>query len=181
MPRIQPVNPDAASGDAATHLATAKKMFGGTPNLVTTAANAPSALGAMLGMFANVGKGTLGPKVGEQIAIAVAQSNGCGYCLSAHTAIGTMHKIDLAELHAAKRAASAQPKTDALLKLAVAINEQRGQVSDAVLATARAAGITDPEIVEVVGHVALNVFTNYLNNVADTTIDFPVVALEQAA
>ncbi len=181
MPRIQPINPAAASGDAATHLATAKKMFGGTPNLFTTAANAPSTLGAILGMFANVGKGTLGARVGEQIAIAVAQANGCGYCLSAHSAIGKMHGLDPAELAAAKRAASMTPKTAALLKLAVAINNSRGQVSDAVLAESRAAGISDVEIVEVVGHVALNVFTNYLNNVARTEIDFPVVAVDAAA
>ncbi len=181
MPRIHPIDPATATGDVATHLATAKKMFGGTPNLVTTAANAPSTLGAMLGMFASVGKGTLGGKVGEQIAIAVAQSNGCGYCLSAHTAIGAMHGLDQAELAAAKRAVSAQPRTAALLKLAVAINNTRGMVTDAALADARAAGVTDAEIVEVVGHVALNVFTNYLNNVSETTIDFPEVVLDVAA
>jgi uncharacterized peroxidase-related enzyme len=181
MPRIQPIDASVAVGDAATHLATAKKMFGGTPNLFTTAANAPSTLGAMLGMFANVGKGTLGAKVGEQIAIAIAQANGCGYCLSAHHAIGKMHGLDPAELAAAKRAASMTPKTAVLLKLAVAINRDRGQVSDAVLSEARAAGISDAEIVEVVGHVALNVFTNYLNNVSETAIDFPVVGLDVAA
>jgi uncharacterized peroxidase-related enzyme len=181
MPRIQPINPATATGDAATHLATAKKMFGGTPNLVTTAANAPSTLGAMLAMFANVGKGTLGARVGEQIAIAVAQANGCGYCLSAHSAIGRMHGLDPAELAAAKRAASMTPKTAALLRLAAAINGERGKVSDVVLAEARSAGISDAEIVEVVGHVALNVFTNYLNNVSETTIDFPVVTLDAAA
>jgi uncharacterized peroxidase-related enzyme len=181
MPRIQPISPAAATGDAATHLATAKKMFGGTPNLFTTSANAPSTLGAMLGMFATVGKGTLGAKVGEQIAIAIAQVNGCGYCLSAHHAIGKMHGLEAAELAAAKQAASMTPKTAALLKLAVAINGQRGKVSDAVLSEARSAGISDAEVVEVVGHVALNVFTNYLNNVAQTDIDFPVVALDVAA
>lgn len=181
MSRIQPINPETATGDAATHLATAKKMFGGTPNLVTTAANAPSTLGAMLGMFANVGKGTLGAKVGEQIAIAVAQSNRCGYCLSAHTVIGRMQGLDPAELAAAKRAASMNPKSAAILKLAVEINSSRGQVSDAVLAKARAAGISDVEIAEVVGHVALNVFTNYLNNVSETEIDFPVIAIDTAA
>lgn len=181
MPRIQPVNPATAAGEAATQLATARKMFGGTPNLVTTAANAPAALAAMLGMFAHLGKGPLGGKVGEQIAIAVAQANGCGYCLSAHSAIGKMHGLDAAELAAAKRAVSMTPKTAALLSLAVAINAARGKVSDAVLADARSAGISDAEIVEVVGHVALNVFTNYLNNVSETEIDFPLVALDTAA
>lgn len=181
MPRIQPINPETASGDTATLLATARKMFGGTPNLVTTAANAPSTLGGMLGMFASVGTGTLGAKVGEQIAIAIAQSNGCGYCLSAHTAIGQMRGVNPAELTAARRAGSSHHKTAAVLKLAVAINGARGQVEDAVLAEARAAGISDAEMVEVVGHVALNVFTNYLNNLCETDIDFPEVELDLAA
>lgn len=181
MPRIQPILPESATGDAAKHLGATRKMFGGTPNLFTTAANAPATLGALNDMFANVGKGSLGPKIGEQIAIAIAQSNGCGYCMSAHHAIGKMHGLDAAELAAAKRAHASAPKTAALLQLAVAINQSRGKVTDADLARARNAGVTDAEIIEVVGHVALNVFTNYLNNVSQTTIDFPVVPLEAAA
>jgi len=181
MPRINPIDPATATGEAAAQLANTRRMFGGTPNLFTTAANAPSTLAAMLDHFARVGKGTLGAAIGEQIAIAVAQSNGCGYCLSAHTAIGGMHGLDPAELAAAKRAGASNPRTAAILRLAVEINRSRGRVSDAVLAEARRAGISDGEIVEVVGHVALNVFTNYLNNVCQTEIDWPVVALDAAA
>lgn len=180
MSRLQPIDPSTATGAAATHLATARKMFGGTPNLFTTAANAPAALDAMLGMFAAVGTSSLGAQQGEQIAIAIAQSNGCGYCLSAHTAIGAMRGLDAGTLAVARHAASAAPKTAALMRLAVAINEARGQIDDSVLAAARTAGVTDAEVVEVVAHVALNVFTNYLNNVSQTTIDFPVVALAPA-
>lgn len=178
MPRIHPIDPMTALGEAATQLATARKMFGGTPNLVTTAAVSPVVLQGMLGMFASLGKASLGAKVGEKIAIAVAQANGCGYCLSAHTAIGKLHGVDAVALADARRAHSDDPKTGALLHLAVQINATRGHISDATLAEARQAGLSDVEIVEVVGHVALNVFTNYLNNVSHTEIDFPVVELE---
>jgi len=178
MPRIQPIDPATATGEAAAQLAVSRKMFGGTPNLVTTAAVSPVVLQGMLGMFASLGKASLGAKAGEKIAIAVAQSNGCGYCLSAHTAIGTMHGVDATALSDARRAASDDPKTAALLQLAVAINSARGHISDATLVAARQAGLTDAEIVEVVGHVALNVFTNYLNNVSRTDIDFPVIELD---
>jgi alkylhydroperoxidase family enzyme len=92
-----------------------------------------------------------------------------------------MHRVDAADLAAAKRAGASDPKTAAILKLALEINRSRGQVGDVALAQARKAGITDAEIVEIIGHVALNVFTNYLNNVSDTEIDFPVVALDVAA
>ncbi len=181
MPRIQPIDPATASGETVELLATARRMFGGTPNVVTTAAKAPSTLAAMLGMFAHVGKGTLSPQIGERIAIAVAQANGCGYCLSAHTVIGRLRGLGPAELAAARQAMSVTPKIAGILTLAVAINSSRGHVSDQVLAAAREVGVTDAEIVEVVGHVALNVLTNYLNSVSETVIDFPEIPLEPAA
>lgn len=177
MSRIPPIDPSAATGEAADHLATTRKMFGGTPNLFTTAAHSPTALGAMVSLFAHTGRSPLGHAVGEQIAVAIAQSNRCGYCLSAHTAIGTLYGLAPAALDDARRARSADARTDALLRLAVAINQARGHVDDATLDAARDAGITDAEIVDVVSHVALNVFTNYLNTVAQTEIDFPVVPL----
>ena len=181
MPRIHPIDVASATGETAALLGTARKMFGSTPNLVTTAANAPAALNAMLGLFASLGKSSLGPKVGEQISIAVSQTNGCGYCLSAHTAIGAMHGLDVATLASAREALASDAKTSAILTLAVAIVQARGKIDDATLAAARAKGVTDAEVVEVVAHIAQDVFTNYLNNVCGTAIDFPEVALEQAA
>lgn len=181
MPRIQPIDPASANPATAAHLDTARKMFGATPNLVATAAHSSAALGAMLTLFANVGKTSLGGKTGELIAIAIAQSNGCSYCLAAHTAIGGSLGLSAAALAEARHAASPEAKTAALLELAVAINQSRGRISDDTLTDARAAGITDAEVIEVVAHVALNVFTNYVNNVAETTVDFPEVPFAAAA
>jgi len=179
MPRIQPVDPAANAAEA--QLATARKMFGRAPNMVTIAAHSPAALEGLLGLFASLGKASLGPRLGEQIAIAVAQANGCGYCLSAHTAIGKLHGVSAADLDAARRSAAGDAKAAAVLALATEINRSRGHVDDAVLAAARAAGVTDAEVVETVAHVALNVFTNYLNNVTEPEIDFPRVDLGAAA
>jgi len=181
MPRIHPVDPATASGAAADQLAATKKLFGSTPNMFATAAQSPATLAAMNGFFAALGKSPLGGKVGEQIAIAVAQSNGCEYCLSAHTAIGGMHGVSAANLASARSGHSDDPKAQAAISLALDIVRTKGRVSDATLAAARVSGLGDSEIVEVVGHVALNIFTNYLNNLAGTDVDFPVVAIEQAA
>ncbi len=181
MPRINPIDPSAATGDAATHLATVRKMLGGTPNLFTTVAHSPAALGALLGMLANLGKGVIGGKTGELIAVTVANANRCGYCLAAHTALGLGAGLSPSALDSARSAQAADARTAALLTLAAAINKSRGQIDDATLAAARAAGVTDAQIVEVVAFVALNVFTNYLNNVAKTTIDFPEIPLVAAA
>jgi uncharacterized peroxidase-related enzyme len=181
MPRISPLDPTTATGETAAQLEIARKIFGGIPNLVATAARAPAAVTAMLSLFGDLAKSSLGARTGELIAIAVAQANRCGYCLSAHTAVGGMHGLPPAELAAARQARSTDAKAAAILALAVAINAARGHIDDAALAAARTAGLTDAEIVEVVAHVALNVFTNYLNSVAETTIDFPVVPLADAA
>lgn len=181
MPRIQPIDPNTAAGAVAEQLAGTKKLLGATPNLFTTAANSAAAITALNGLFVALGHGKIGGKIGERVAIAVAQANGCEYCLSAHTALGGMHGVDGAELQAARRGRSNDPRAQAAITLALAIVDARGRVSDAVLAAARSAGLTDGEIVEIVAHVAVNIFTNYLNNLAGTEVDFPLVPLELAA
>lgn len=181
MPRIQPVDPTTATGPTAEQLGATAKALGLVPNLFATAARSPAALTALNAFFAALGKGRLGGPLGERIAIAVAQEDGCEYCLSAHTALGAMHKVDAAELAAARLGSSRDPRAAAALTLALEILDRRGRVSDAALEAARDAGLDDGEIVEVVAYVALNVFTNYLNNLAETEVDFPLVGLEQAA
>ncbi len=181
MPRIQPIDPTSATGAVAAQLEGTRKLLGSTPNMFTTAAQSPAALTALNAFFGAFGKSQLGGKAGEQIAIAIAQENHCEYCLSAHTALGTMHGVTASELDAARSGRASDPKTAAAITLALAIVETRGQVADSALVAARAAGLSEGELVEVVAHVAINVFTNYLNNVAGTTVDFPLVAIDAVA
>jgi len=181
MPRIKPVDAAAATGTVADQLAATRKMLGSTPNLFTTAANSAAALTSMNALFASLGKGKLGGKIGERVALAIAQVNGCEYCLSAHTAIGQLHGLSESELAAARYGNSMDSKARAAIAFALAVLDAKGRVSDATLSEARAAGLDDSEIVELVAHVALNVFTNYLNNLAGTEVDFPLVRLERAA
>jgi uncharacterized peroxidase-related enzyme len=181
MPRIKPIDPSIATGDTATQLAAARNMFGRDVNLIRTAANSPAAVGAMVSFFASLGAGSLGGRTGELIAIAIAQANGCDYCLSAHTAVGALHGLTVDALAAARHARASDPKVEAMLTFAVRVNEVRGRIDDAALASARAAGLSDADLVEVIAHVALSVFTNYLNNVARTAVDFPEVRASAAA
>ncbi len=181
MPRIQPIDPTTATGPVADQLAGTRKLLGATPNLFTTAARSAAALTALNGFFVALGRGELGGKVGERVAIAIAQENGCEYCLSAHTALGQMHGVDAAELDAAQHGRSADPRAQAAIDLALATVRSRGRVSDSELADARAAGLGDGAIVEIVAHVAVNIFTNYLNNLAETEVDFPRVAVATVA
>ena len=118
----------------------------------------------------------------ERIALAIAQVNGCGYCLSAHTYLGkNVAKLDDAEIAANRHGKSNDAKADAAVRFAVKIAQERGHVADTDLQAVKAAGYDDGQIVEIVLHVALNTLTNYVNEVAKTEIDFPVVAVSQAA
>jgi uncharacterized peroxidase-related enzyme len=159
-----------------------KKLLGAAPNLFRMVAHSPAALEGYVGVIGALGKGSLGAATGERIALTVAEFNGCDYCLSAHTYLGkNVAKLDDAELAANRRGESRDPKAAAILRFARAVLERRGHVSDEELRAVRKAGVTDAEIVEVVQHIALNTWTNFINSVAQTEIDFPVVSARKAA
>lgn len=175
MSRIPTIDPNSATGRQQELLETVKKKFGKAPNMMRVLANAPAALDGYLSLSGALGAGVLDAKVREQIALTVGEVNGCDYCLSAHTAIGSMVGLSTDAVQAARSARAADDKTQAILTLARAIVVDRGHVSDADLAAARSAGLSDAEIVEVTANVALNILTNYVNHVADTVVDFPKV------
>jgi uncharacterized peroxidase-related enzyme len=177
MPRLNAIDPNEATGKAKELLDGVKTKLGMVPNLMRTFANSPAVLEAYLGFSGALGGGLLNAKLREQIALTVADANSCEYCLSAHTAIGKMVGLDAEQLVSSRRAASSDPKVEAALKFAHQIVVKRGEVLDSEVAAVRAAGYNDGEIAEIVANVALNIFTNYFNHVAQTVVDFPKVAL----
>jgi uncharacterized peroxidase-related enzyme len=153
-----------------------KKQLGVIPNLMKLVGNSPAALEGYLSLNNALGKGALEPKTRERIALAIAEFNGCSYCLSAHTYLGkNVAKLDDAEIAANRNGNSSDPKAAAAVKFAAYVALKRGHVSDTDLAAVKAAGYSNAEIVEIVLHVALNTLTNYINEVAQTEIDFPEV------
>ncbi|MCE5291038.1 MAG: carboxymuconolactone decarboxylase family protein [Nocardiaceae bacterium] len=175
---ITPIEPDNATGITAELLTQVKEAFGLVPNMTKVMANSPALLRSYLALAGAVGSGTLSAGVRERLAIATAQLNGCEYCLSAHTFIGgNLAKVSEAELAAARNAESNDSHITALLTLSNAIAADGGDVPEAVIAQARAAGVTDKEIGEVVANLALNILTNYFNILANVENDWPVVSL----
>ena len=179
---VIPGSIDAAPEASRPLLRQVEKQLGSVPNLFRLAAVSPAALEGYLGLFGALGKGRLPPATRERVALAVAQFNGCGYCLSAHTYLGThLAKLDAAEIAANRAGRSNDAKADAAVRFAVRVASQRGHVEADDLRAVRDAGYDDAQIVEIVQHVALNVWTNYLNEVAQTEIDFPVVDVRDRA
>ena len=151
------------------------KSLGVVPNMFRLFAASPAALTGLTSLSGAVAK-TLDVKTRERIALAVAQVNGCNYCLSAHTYLGlNLAKITPEEVKLNRKGASGDQKADGAVRFAVKVTESRGQVSDDDLAAVRKAGYTDAQVIEIVSIVAENTFTNLINNVAQTDIDFPVV------
>lgn len=174
MPRLTPIDPATATGEAKELLDGIQAAFGSTPNSFRAMANNPGVLKGWVGLSGALGP-TLPRELGEQIAIAIAEQNGCAYCLSAHTAVGGLLRIDAQELERNRSGESGDERTAAVLRFALAVNGKRGGVSDDDLAEVHAAGYDDAGIAAIVAHVALNVFTNYMNRVAQPVIDFPEV------
>lgn len=182
MPRIPtPADIAAAPADAQPLLEAVQKQLGSVPNLFRLTATSPAALEGYLGLNGALAKGTLDGATRERIAVAVAQLNGCGYCLSAHTYLGkNLAKLDDAELTANRASKSGDAKADAALQFAAKIVTARGAISDADLNAVRDAGYTDAQLVEIVAHVGLNTLTNYINEVFQTVVDFPIVDINLA-
>ena len=175
MSRIQQIDPATATGKAKQLLDAVQSHLGIVPNLTRVLANSPAALEGYLNFSGALASGVLGDKVREEIAIAVAQGNHCDYCLSAHTFLGGKAGLNEKNLADARLAIGASDKDNAILKLALSVLVQQGQVSDAAIKNARTAGLNDAEIIETTAQVALNIFTNYINHVAETVVDFPEV------
>ena len=172
-----PASIESAPAASQALLHAVKKMLGSVPNLFRLVANSPAALEGYLSLSGALGKGELPAATRERIALAVAEVNGCGYCLSAHSYLGKhVAKLDDAEIEANRDGTSHDPLADAAVRFAVQVTQQRGHVSDAELAAVRAAGYSEAQVIEIVQHVALNTWTNYINSVANTEIDFPVVS-----
>ncbi|GLS34872.1 alkyl hydroperoxide reductase AhpD [Mesorhizobium tianshanense] len=157
------------------------KQLGVVPNLFRLIGSSPAVLTAFTSFQGALSK-TLDVKTRERIALAVAQVNGCDYCLSAHSYLGlNLAKISPEEIALNRKGASGDAKANAAVQFAVKVAKERGHVSDADIKAVRDAGFTDAQVVEIVGLVAENSFTNYLNVVAQTEIDFPVVHAAEAA
>jgi uncharacterized peroxidase-related enzyme len=183
MPRIaQPASIADAPEASRPLLAAVVKQLGSAPNLFRLVATSPQALEGYLALSGALGKGALPAATRERIALAVAEINGCDYCLSAHSYLGkNLARLDDAEITANRNGASNDPKADAAVRFAAKVTRERGHISDADFAAVREAGYSDAQIIEIVQHVALNSWTNYFNEVFRTEIDFPEINARRAA
>lgn len=175
MTRLKPIATETAGTKAKQLLEAVQAKLKMTPNMMRTMANSPATLEAYLQFSGSLAAGSLPAKIRAQIALAVAEQNGCQYCLSAHTALGRMGGLTESEMEAAREAKGPA------LEFARRVVANHGRMTDADFEAIRQAGFSDSDIAEIIAHVALNIFTNYFNTAAQVEIDFPKVELHQPA
>jgi uncharacterized peroxidase-related enzyme len=181
MARVSVIDPNTATGEAAALLGAVQAQLGVTPNFIRVLANSPKALEGFLGLYGAAGGFAIDKATQERIALAVAEGNGCQYCVSAHTAIGRHAGLSNDEMQLNRRGTSSDARAAAAVAFAKALNDNLGEVTAAEFEAARRAGLSDGEIVEIIAIVALNIFTNLLGKATRVEIDFPKVELMNAS
>ena len=175
MNRLHTVSIVEATGPAAQVFSSIKAAIGAVPNaFLTVGSNSPLALSAALALDASVHKGSLSVKEIEVIKLAVSEVSNCDYCLAAHTAIGKQAGLSREAVLAARFGKpSNNSRFDALSTFSRALVGTSGTVPADVVASVRAEGYTDQQIVDALLAVTSITFNNLVNRVNDTPLDFP--------
>ena len=181
MSNLSPIDPTTATGKTKDLLDAVKGGFGMVPNMTRVMANSPAVLESFLAFNGAISGGLLTPQLREQLGLVVAQQNHCDYCLSAHSALGKMHHLTPEQITASRKGDGSSEKATAVLTFAKRLVEAKGQVAQSDFVAARAAGLSDGEIAEIIAVVALNLFSNYFNIAAGVEIDFPKVSHAELA
>jgi len=148
-----------------------------TPNFLKVLARSLATMRGYAGAENALANGQLTESQREQIALTVAEINGCGYCLASHTQRAKDAGLDDEDIRLARRATATDPRSSAMLGFAQTVVLQRGEIKDHDLRIARQAGFSESEIIEIIGNIAISIFTNYLNLIARTEPDFPATRL----
>ncbi|UPS92348.1 carboxymuconolactone decarboxylase family protein [Bizionia sp. M204] len=173
--RIETLNPETATGKSKELFDIVKNKMGIVPNLLKVMGNSPATLETYLVLGQLTEKGNFQPQFREQLALAIAETNSCDYCLSAHTFIGSKQGLSGEEIDNNRQGLSADSKTQVALQFAKKVTDDKGKISTQDLETFKAAGFNDEDVMEIILNVVSNTLTNYVNHIAETIIDFPKV------
>lgn len=166
-------------------LVKAKKSVGFVPNMYRGMANAPGLLDTYLDGYARFRESSgFSPAEQEVVFLTISRSNGCSYCMAAHSMIATRKSEVPAPVLAAIRANREipDPKLSALATFTLAMVESRGLPLHSELEAFRAAGYGDAHALQIVLAIAVKTLSNFSNHLTRPEIDpvFAEFALETA-
>lgn len=175
MNKINPIQVEDATAASQTVLEIVSKKLGRIPNMYGVMANSPAVLEAYVKLNVALSAGAIGSKMAEMIALATAEHNGCTYCLSAHTFLGGKAGLTPQQINDARSFRADHEKFNAGLQFAKKILISPGDISSDDMAPLINQGYTSGEILEVIANVIRNQFTNFVNLVSNTEVDWPVI------
>ncbi|WP_028223191.1 carboxymuconolactone decarboxylase family protein [Paraburkholderia oxyphila] len=177
MSRLSTIKPEDATGAVAEVFGAIKKAVGRVPNgYAVIGSHSDDALSAALAFDAAVSRSTLDKADAETIKLVVSQAAGCNYCLAAHKFIGKMSGLTPQTMKEITSGSSTgDAKRDALVQYVETLISTRGEVATATIDAIRQAGYTERQLIEINLAIASITFSNLVNRVNDTTIDFPAV------
>jgi len=149
-----------------------QKALGFVPNLYATIGYSENGLARYLA-YQNA-KTTLSKREKEAVNLIVSQINGCIYCQSAHTVIGKMNGFSDEQVLDIRRGKSDNPKLDALVKLAAGITKNHGRPDSTLVDAFFAQGYNNENLVDVILQVADKIAMNYVHNLTEIPVDFPL-------
>lgn len=175
MKKITAIKPEVASEAAKVTMEMVNKKLGRVPNMYQVMANSPAVLEAYVKFNGALGGGTLGNKMAELIALATAEANTCSYCLSAHSFFGAKVGLSEEQMLEGRAFHSQDEKLNSGLLFAKKMLDNPKQISSQDIEPLRNVGYSDGEILEIVANVIRNIFTNYINIISETEVDWPVI------
>ena len=181
MPRIAIPARDEIPVASEPMLDSISHQLGFAPNVFRIMSLSQHAFTGWLALHGALAK-TLDAKTRDGIALAVSQVNSSHYCLSAYAFTASNDaKLSPEEISLNRQGISSDSRKNAAVHFAKKVTEMRGKVTEADLVALRQVGFTDANIVEMIALSAEFLLTNFINNLFDTPIDFPMVNPEQAS
>jgi len=174
MAHLKALDPDQAEGKLKELFNTVNDKMGLVPNVMRTMGNSPVILEGYLAFDQALSKSSIGNELNELIALSIATINNCDYCNEAHTFLAVKLGIDIQSIELAREAVSVDSKISAVLQFVKEAVLTNGHVSHMAVKKLKTAGYDDAAIIEIIAAVAVNIFTNYLNTIADTVLDIPI-------
>lgn len=174
MEKMKALNKDEVSRDSQVIYDELNDKAGMVANVYKVAANSPQALKGIIDLTKTLNRGQFSKQEIQAIDLVIAEVSDCDYCRAAHTDIGKQVGWTEEETQQLRTGSfNKDEKIDALVKLSREIVKTNGNPDESTIQAFADVGYTHEHLAELIGWVAVNIFTNYTNHIAGTEIDFP--------
>ena len=163
---------ESAPAESRGDLQAVAERYGFVPNLMGVMAVAPTLLKAYVQTAELFSRTSLEPVEQQVVLLTVSASNGCDYCMAAHSVAARMQKVPDEVVRALRDGVPlADTRLEALRALTADLVDRRGWPTEQSVAAFFAAGYSNQQLLEVVLGVGMKTLSNYTSHLAHTPLD----------